>query len=841
MQFPFSKIFQAHSLFLILVGGLLPVIYITSLLVYNYQDNAALQESSIKRYKLDIEKQAETIGYFFLERKYDLRAMADSLEVGTYFATRAMGMSEQYGLKVSLFTIRQMMRDTIKNKTIDNDAIYKQFILVNHNKKILVNSTSSVPVKVALPWKEKLDNIRNEPELILEETGHGYKILLATPCFFKKKLSGWIITWLNLQVLHKHFMGSSLDVSSKLFILTLKNGMIIHMSNISNPNLPWENFQKKISKIKDLEMIPVTESPAGTGHYLVTRIQIHSLPLFLTAYVEQDEILGNLRAWQFLAGAGALIFLFFLGLLLFINTNTKNLILRARIDEAKKQQDLLTITNNRLEEAISRTKKMAEKAKAANLAKSVFLSNMSHELRTPLNAILGYTQFLNRDPSLTLKQQSGIKTIHQAGEHLLMLINDILDFSKIEAGKMELVKTEFRLPEFLQGIVDIIRVRARTKALDFFYEPEASLPAVIEADELRLRQVLLNLLSNAVKFTSSGYCRLRIQSRPVAAGNALLTIAIEDSGAGIIQEMQEEVFNPFQQTGEVLKYSEGSGLGLSISRKLLHLMDGELQLVSPINMDPEAGEGPGSRFSFTIEVPVLNDGAMGNNAGTAPEEHKVTGYTVPGKKGDPKKILIVDDNAPNRDVLCDTLESIGFVTEEAEDGSEVLAACAYFQPDAILMDLRMPGTDGFTATKQIRQHANFSHVPVIAVTASTGDTKKLKQRCLEHGFNGYFTKPYITTKLLEAIADQLQIELQYDEDTTGDPNQPEILPPPQDVLDNLVKLAQSGNIDAVSKQSGEIAMLEFGKYKAFAHQIKQLADDFQLIEIVKFITLCRKS
>ena len=496
---------------------------------------------------------------------------------------------------------------------------------------------------------------------------------------------------------------------------------------------------------------------------------------------------------------------------------------------------MLTATNFRLKEAISKAKKMAEKAEAANQAKSVFLSNMSHELRTPLNAILGYTQFFDRDSTLTLKQQSGIKTIHQAGEHLLMLINDILDLSKIEAGKMELVKTEFRLPEFLQGIVDIIRVRARTKELNFFYEPEALLPMVIEADELRLRQVLFNLLSNAVKFTNSGHCKLRVQSRPAATNKVLLTVAIEDSGPGIMQEMQEKIFEPFQQAGEVLKYSEGSGLGLPISRKLIHLMGSTLQLVSPINEQPEAGEGPGSCFSFAIEVVVSGDGAMIDS-----EERKVTGYTVPGEEGGLKKILIVDDNAPDRAVLRDTLEPLGFVTEEAEDGSEVLAACKHFQPDAILMDLRMPGTDGFTATEQVKGHHNFAHVPVFAITASTTEIKKNRKRCLEHGFSAYFTKPYSTTELLEALADQLHIELQYTEDTTESLNEPEILPPPQDILDHLVKLAKSGDIDGVSEQSAEIAMLESGKYRAFVHQIEQLADDLQLIEIEKFITMYRK-
>jgi PAS domain S-box-containing protein len=243
-------------------------------------------------------------------------------------------------------------------------------------------------------------------------------------------------------------------------------------------------------------------------------------------------------------------------------------------------------------------------AEAASRAKSAFLSNMSHELRTPLNAILGYTQIFAGDSSLTSEQQSGIKTMHRAGEHLLLLINDILDLSKTEADKMELVPTEFRLPEFFQGVVEIMKGRMVKKGITFLYEPDNTLPAAIVADALRLRQVLLNLLSNGVKFTPHGYCVLRVQSRLLDGNRVLLTIAVEDSGVGIAPDMLEKIFEPFQQAGDRLQYSEGSGLGLAISRKLVHLMGSELQVVSPVNKHPIEDEGPGSQFVFTVEFPV---------------------------------------------------------------------------------------------------------------------------------------------------------------------------------------------------------------------------------------------
>jgi signal transduction histidine kinase/CheY-like chemotaxis protein len=495
-------------------------------------------------------------------------------------------------------------------------------------------------------------------------------------------------------------------------------------------------------------------------------------------------------------------------------------------------EKMIAKLNARSQELIS----AKEQAESANRAKSVFLSNMSHELRTPLNGILGYTQIFAKDSTLSSQQQSGIKTIHQSGEHLLMLINDILDFSKIEADKMELVPTKFQLSAFLKGVTDIIMVRAVNKEINFYYEPEDPLPSVIMADELRLRQILLNILANAVKFTHNGYCILRVQSQSIGVNKCLLTFTVEDSGVGIAPEMQEKVFDPFQQTGDRLQYSEGSGLGLTISHKLVSLMGGELQLVSPINEQIEGDEGPGSRFSFTLEVTTSDE-----LPDITHNQRNVSGYTSSEKDSGHKKILIVDDNASNRAVLRDTLEPLGFLLMEAEDGTEVLRACKQFQPDAVLMDLRMPKMDGITATEQLKSHQDFTEIPVIAITASTAEKGKLRRRCQEHGFNEYITKPYSITELLKILAEQLHITLQYAEDTPLFPDESDFIPPPQEILDSLTNLIQSGDIMGVTERAAEIAEIKSGEYRAFAKRVEQLAEDFQLDELEFFVTQFKES
>jgi len=510
-------------------------------------------------------------------------------------------------------------------------------------------------------------------------------------------------------------------------------------------------------------------------------------------------------------------------------------VLEERVEERTIE---LTILNEQLMHEMEQRKqaehhliKAQQRAEAANQAKSKFLANMSHELRTPLNAILGYTQIFSGDESLTSKLKNGIKIMHQSGEHLLMLINDILDLSKIEAGRMELVISKLRLPEFMLGIVEIIRKRAEKKGLELYYEPIGEIPQIIEADELRLRQVILNLLSNAIKFTNKGYCALYLHAQTVAPDRMLLTITVEDTGVGIAPEMQKMVFEPFLQTGENLYPDEGSGLGLAISQKLTNLMGSDLKLVSPINEQPGADKGVGTRCSFTIEVPVSIDSVV-----TEPEHQKVIGYTATGEKNNQKKILIVDDIQSNRTVLRDTLRPLGFVTWEAFDGSEVLASCERFQPDIILMDLRMPKIDGFTATKQIKKHQDFSHIPIVAITASISQKNEMRRRCLENGFSEFISKPYSVTDLLNVLAEQLNIELKYAEESAIEiVDEPIIIVPPREILDNLITLSQSGDINGILKQTTELSTMESGKYSEFAYHLKQLADDFKIIEIEKFI------
>lgn len=342
------------------LGGLLLMIYIISLLVVFYRNNAALQESSLNRFQLDVANKAATIGYYFLERKYDIRNLADSLEVNTYFTNRNMGMSEQYGLKVSLFSIQRIIKKTIREKTIGSNAIYKKIAFLDQDKKILATCSSLGSSKSSkpIPWGKKLDNIQDEPEIIIKKTAGKHEILLTAPCLVKKHVTGWIIAWLNPDTLYNEFI-SSPAISNKMFSLTLADGTILNLSQKNRPPFPWEKYRERIAQIVQPVLLPVKNETGETDRLLFTREKINPFPFFLTAYIHPDKIFGSISTWQFLAGAAAMVFLILASLLWSTHANIKHIVLKTRFEESEKQQSILTQKNSQLKEEI-RKRKTAE-------------------------------------------------------------------------------------------------------------------------------------------------------------------------------------------------------------------------------------------------------------------------------------------------------------------------------------------------------------------------------------------------------------------------------------------------------------------------------------------------
>ncbi|UZW57316.1 ATP-binding protein [Sphingobium sp. JS3065] len=336
-------------------------------------------------------------------------------------------------------------------------------------------------------------------------------------------------------------------------------------------------------------------------------------------------------------------------------------------------------------------------AENASQAKSDFLANMSHELRTPLNAILGYAQLMENDPGISDKHLVGARTIHQSGTHLLALITDILDLSKIEAGKLELFPAPLELRSLARGIADMIRVRAADKGLRFRSEVSPDLPAHVLADEKRLRQVMINLLGNSIKFTSQGEVGLHIALVSGDENRARVRFEIRDTGVGIPADQLVQIFQPFEQVGDVERWAGGTGLGLSISRQLVHLMNSEIRVESEV--------GHGSTFFFELVVEA------------APAAGSAAIETITGYAGPRRTVLIVDDTPANRAVLVEKLHGLGFLTAEAGDGLEGLKQAELLTPDLVLMDRRAIAA-GRPSTSFCRSnpHHNFRLADIASMT-----------------------------------------------------------------------------------------------------------------------------
>lgn len=412
----------------------------------------------------------------------------------------------------------------------------------------------------------------------------------------------------------------------------------------------------------------------------------------------------------------------------------------------RRAEELQTVTehvNKQLKTAVKAANLMAKEAIRVEQSKSQFLADMSHEIRTPMNAIIGFSQVL-ADENITDQQREFVGIIRDSGESLLQLIDDILDFSKIEAGKIYIEIANCPLDKLLSRVESMVRLHADKKGIEFQIVQSDSLPVQIRTDSTRLQQCLINLADNAIKFTEKGHVYVNI-SLEQDNSKSFVRFDVEDTGVGIPTDRQQVIFESFTQADRRTSFAfGGTGLGLTITKRLTELLGGTLSLTSE--------EGKGS--VFTLRIPTGVDTSLPSACELPGADSKHAAEEQPQEPQLSGRILVAEDAQTNRMLLKLLLENMGFEVDVAEDGQKAIDKARAESYDLILMDIQMPNVNGYEATRLLRQEGIT--IPIIAVTANAmiGDDKK----CIEAGCDGYLSKPIDRNKLMATIRNCLQAE-----------------------------------------------------------------------------------
>lgn len=426
---------------------------------------------------------------------------------------------------------------------------------------------------------------------------------------------------------------------------------------------------------------------------------------------------------------GGLIFLFILSAVIiwaYSNKLKSNRLLKTKNEQlGMARVDLQKYTQQLIE-----AKDLAEQA---NRTKSQFLANMSHEVRTPLNSIIGFTELLGNQIK-DKKQLVYLESIKSSGNNMLSLINDILDLSKIEAGKMQFDFVPVSLKDLLDELKQIFSLRIAQKKLNFLIDVDQSMPDFLILSEMRLRQVLFNLIGNSIKFTEKGYVRIGVRPDKTYINKVDLSIEVEDTGVGISPEERKDIFEAFRQGSlNHSKEAGGTGLGLTISRRLVEMMNGEMFL--------ESEPGCGSKFTVILRgVEIVEQQAKVK--GTKAFNYKEIEF-------EPSRVLVVDDVDTNRMLIKEILEKTNIEVIEASNGKEALDIAAEEKPELILLDIRMPVMNGFETLAKLRENPDIANIPVVALNAA--GMREDQGKISRYDFNGYVLKPVQIDELFQEI------------------------------------------------------------------------------------------
>ncbi len=584
----------------------------------------------------------------------------------------------------------------------------------------------------------------------------------------------------------------------------------------------------------------------GLGHYLLLMLvitpllatlfgllyhqqlqQLPALPLIDSS--AQDALRASLRAGLLKA---------FFALLLVAGTVAWWLVLAHQSrevaqEESKRQTQALMReidSHRRTDEALQGARLQAERAQAAaeaaNQAKSRYISTISHELRTPLNSILGYAQLMAADASLPPQRRQAVQVIKRGGEHLMQLIDGTLDIARIEAGRLSLEPAPVRFDELLRELADMFEPPAAAKGLRFRFEPQGTLPEWVRADEQRLRQIVINLLGNAIKFTAQGEVTLRVRH-----GREMATLEIADTGPGMDAAELARIFEPFARGSSGVGGgggAPGAGLGLTIAKMLTELMGGEMSATST--------PGQGSTFRVRLFLPELH-----GRVWDTPRMRRAARERI-GLDGASPRVLVVDNESDDRQLLIELLEPLGFTVREASSGHDALdLIAAGWVPDAVLMDLAMPGIDGWEAIRRLRRMLGELGVnaPSVAVVSANA-FERGQDNDAGISARDFILKPVRHELLLDWLTERLSLQWRVATAPAASDGEPvdassAIEVPPPERLTGLCEALQLGYYRGVLQQLDEIEAAA-PAWRAFCDAQRALARQFQFEAMLRGLT-----